>query len=361
MDALSGGANAFGRRTLLGASLFGAAQACASPAGAQPAASINERMSGDIAPVHDPCILRQGDFHYVFCTTGSSEREPGGFVACRRSRDLVAWERIGFVFPAIPAWAREAVPGTRGIWAPDIALLNGRYHLYYSVSTFGSNHSAIGLATNATLDPAAPDYAWRDEGLVLQSRRHDRFNAIDPNLVADRDGKYWLSWGSFWTGLKITRIDPATGKRHAQDDEIHSLAWRPVAPGAPSAIEAPFIFARGEFYYLFASFDFCCRGANSTYFVACGRSRNVLGPYVDHEGKPMMRGGGAVVIEANARFKGPGHNAVLSDGGRDYLVYQPTTHRPMGRRRCASRRSTGRRTAGRGRNYETGITYKAGG
>ena len=65
------------------------------------------------------------------------------------------WERDGFVFEQIPEWAREAVPRTKGIWAPDISFFNGLYHLYYSVSTFGSNHSVIGLATNKTLDPAS--------------------------------------------------------------------------------------------------------------------------------------------------------------------------------------------------------------
>jgi arabinan endo-1,5-alpha-L-arabinosidase len=314
-------AHALGRRTLLGASVFAAAQAYIRPGQAQMTDTINQRLTGDLSPVHDPCIIKHGDFYYVYSTTGSSQREPGGFIPCRRSRDLLAWEKIGFVFETIPDWARRAVPRTQGVWAPDIAHFNGKYHLYYSVSTFGSNHSVIGLATNTTLDPAAPDYAWRDEGLVLQSRRHDRFNAIDPNLCVDRDGKYWMSWGSFWSGLKITRIDPATGKRHAQDTEIHSLAWRPVAPGQPSAIEAPFIISRGDYYYLFASFDFCCRGVNSTYFVACGRSRNVLGPYLGYEDQPMMSGGGAVVIEANDRFKGPGHNAVLREGERDFLVY----------------------------------------
>jgi arabinan endo-1,5-alpha-L-arabinosidase len=233
---------------------------------------------------------------------------------------LLAWEEIGFVFPEIPAWAREAAPGTRGIWAPDIAFFNGLYHLYYSVSTFGSNHSVIGLATKVTLDPDAPAFAWRDQGLVLASRRHDRFNAIDPNIIADRDGKYWMSWGSFWTGLKITRIDPETGLRHSED-EIHDLAWRPVGRGEPSAIEAPFIITRGKFYYLFASFDFCCRGVESTYFVACGRSREITGPYVDIDGRSMMRGGGSIVIQADDRFKGPGHNSVLQFGDRDFLVY----------------------------------------
>jgi arabinan endo-1,5-alpha-L-arabinosidase len=286
---------------------------------AQAAASINERMQGDFAPVHDPCIIKQDEVYYVFST--SVKTDTAGFIACRRSGDLLTWERAGFVFAQIPGWARDAVPRTKGIWAPDISFFNGLYHLYYSVSSFGSNQSVIGLATNKTLDPSAPGFEWIDRGLVVRSRLHDRFNAIDPNLVADRGGKYWLTWGSFWDGIKLARIDSATGKLMEGEGKMHTLASRLVGRGEPNPIEAPFIISRGDFYYLFASLDFCCRGAKSTYFVACGRSREITGPYVDVNGRPMLEGGASIVIQGNERFKGTGHNAVLRDGERDYLVY----------------------------------------
>jgi arabinan endo-1,5-alpha-L-arabinosidase len=288
----------------------------------------NPRMSGEFAPVHDPSIVREGEWYYVFSTNVG--RETGGYIPCRRSRDLVTWEKCGFVFDAIPAWARAAVPGARGIWAPDISRVGDRFFLYYSVSTFGSNQSVIGLATNATLDPAAPGFEWRDQGLVVRSRPQDRFNAIDPNLAADRDGGYWLAWGSFWDGIKMARIDPATGKRPEGDAALHSLAWRPVAPGAASAIEAPFVISRGEWYYLFVSFDRCCRGVDSTYYVVCGRARRITGPYVDADGRALMEGGGSPVIRGDDRFHGTGHCAVLRDGDRDWLVYHAYDARNAG-------------------------------
>jgi arabinan endo-1,5-alpha-L-arabinosidase len=305
------------RRAFLGG--MGLALAGVRSVFAEAAASINERMQGDFAPVHDPCIIKQDDTYYVFST--SVKTDTAGFIACRRSRDLINWERAGFVFTQIPEWARDAVPSTKGIWAPDISFFNGLYHLYYSVSSFGSNNSVIGLATNKTLDAAAPGFEWIDRGLVVRSRLHDRYNAIDPNLAVDRDGKHWLTWGSFWDGIKLARIDPASGKLLEGENKMLTLASRPVARGAPNPIEAPFIFSRGDFYYLFASFDFCCRGVKSTYFVACGRAREITGPYVDVNGRPMPDGGGSIVIQGNERFKGTGHNAVLRDGDRDYLVY----------------------------------------
>jgi len=137
------------RRSFIGGSL-GMLAGCAL---AQEPRSINERMQGEFAPVHDPSVIRQDDWYYVFST--NIAREQGGFIPIRRSRDLVTWEKCGFVFAAIPEWARDSVPKVRGLWAPDISRVGDRYLLYYSVSSFGSNRSAIGLATNTTLDHSA--------------------------------------------------------------------------------------------------------------------------------------------------------------------------------------------------------------
>lgn len=302
------------RRALLGGGLAGLS-ACAAAPMLDTAASVNARMGGDISPVHDPCIIRQGDAYYLFSTTGSAREAAEGLIPIRTSRDLAHWERAGHVLAELPEWARRAVPGSAGAWAPDIAYFNGRFHLYYSVSTFGSNHSVIALTSSPTLDPMDPTYGWRDDGQVIASSREDDFNAIDSNVVRDLDGDWWISWGSFWTGLKIARMDPATGK--PADDRIHSIARRP----SPGAVEAPFIITRGDWHYLFASFDLCCRGLESTYVIVVGRSRDVLGPYLDRDGRDMMQGGGSPVLAPSSRFPAFGHNAVLQEPGQDYLVF----------------------------------------
>lgn len=291
----------------------------AARAGAAAVSSINERMSGDFAPVHDPCIIRADGLYHVFCT-GHSGEEPG-LVPWRVSADLLHWELRGAVFEAIPGWAAEAVPGTRGIWAPDVAWFNGRYHLYYSCSTFGSNRSVIGLATNATLDPGSADFAWEDQGLVTASNRNDEFNAIDPNHVVDRDGGHWLVFGSFWSGIKMLALDPATGKPPHGGRELRSLVSRPVPDGAPGAVEAPFMIERAGYYYLFVSFDYCCRGVDSSYYIVVGRAKQPGGPFVGRDGRAMMDGYGTLLLDGNRRFRGPGHNAVLQDRDEDYLVY----------------------------------------
>ncbi|HEY6438807.1 MAG TPA: arabinan endo-1,5-alpha-L-arabinosidase [Acetobacteraceae bacterium] len=286
--------------------------------GAQTLPPLNPKLSGDLYPVHDPCIIKAGDAVHVFCTTPRADTPAQ--IPCYTSPDLLHWERAGHVFTAMPAWAKQAVPHAETLWAPDISFFHGQYWLYYACSTFGSNRSVIGLATTPTLDVTSSAYHWQDRGLVLESNRSDDFNALDPNRIIDRDGKHWLAFGSFWTGLKIIQLDPATGMP-LPDAPRQNLARRPEPP---DAIEAAFMIQRAANYYLFASFDFCCRGADSSYYTVVGRSEDILGPYVDQSGKPMLQGGGTVVLAAGPgepRWRGPGHVAILRDDDKDYIVY----------------------------------------
>ena len=290
-------ARATGMRTLITLSLF---LQLASVQGAPPY-------------VHDPCIIKQADYYYLFSTAQG--------IAIKRSLDLLDWEILRPVFAVTPKWVYESVPGFNGsLWAPDICFMNGRYCLYYSASTFGRNRSCIGLAVNETLDPADPRYEWQDLGKVIESfPGRDFWNAIDPNLIVAADGRCYLSFGSFWGGIKMVEINPETGKPFSDAPEPLTLAYRPGVPDDP--IEAPFIIRRGEFYYLFVSFDFCCRGIRSTYKIAVGRSTRVTGPYTDRQGLDLAQGGGTVILEGSGEDYGPGHNAVLREGGKDWLVY----------------------------------------
>lgn len=315
------------RRDVIGGALSFGAIGLLPSLGRTQQPTLNERMTGDISPVHDPCIIRSGDTFHLFCT--SQLRDGVGLLPWRTSRDLVKWELRGSVFSAIPEWAQRAIPGAGGLWAPDIAWFNDAFHLYYSVSTFGSNRSAIGLATARSLDPASPQ--WQDHGPVIESNRGDDFNAIDANHIVDREGQHWLAVGSFWSGIKLFPIDRTTGKPRPGDSRKYAIASRPVPDKAPGAIEAPFLIERGGFYYLFVSFDYCCRGASSSYYMVVGRSKTITGPYVGRDGKKMIDGYGTLLLQGNRDFRGPGHNAVLRDGDHDYLVYHAYDTRHDGR------------------------------
>jgi len=257
--------------------------------------------------VHDPSMIikEEGGDYWFFCT--------GNGVSAWRSRDLATWERERPVFETMPAWHREVVPEQKGhLWAPDVIKgTDGRYWFYYSVSSFGVNMSAIGLATAVTLDPASPEYGWRDEGIVVRSEKADKFNAIDPAIFRDEDGRLWMSFGSFWSGLKLIELDAKTGKR-LTDGPMFSIAWK-------EEIEAPAIHKRDGWYYLFVNWGICCRGADSTYEIRVGRSREITGPYVDREGVELMKGGGTKFLATEGAMIGPGHVGIFAEGGREWL------------------------------------------
>lgn len=257
---------------------------------------------GDIHHVHDPVLIESGGKFYLYSTNNR--------ILLRTSPDLINWTSVRQTLPGrLPEWATRHNPKAQDYWAPDISYFNGRYHLYYSISEMGSRQSAIGLATSPTLDPSDPDYRWTDRGPIIKSTPSDRFNAIDPNILLDR-GQPWLAFGSGW--IKLVRIDPKTGKTTGP---LYTLAEY------SGGIEGPFLIKRGRFYYLFVSFDACCAGVKSTYRTMVGRSTHITGPYRDYQGKPMLHGGGTLVLSGHGPIKGPGHNSIIRHDNQDYIAH----------------------------------------
>ena len=257
---------------------------------------------------HDPStIVRDGTNYWMFCT--------GKGVFVRRSTDLVSWTAAPSVFTNLPKAVTEFMPEHRGwLWAPDVIRVKNRWLLYYSISEFGKNTSAIALATNATLDPDASNFGWHDEGIVVTSARSNDFNAIDPAAFLDDDGRLWLAFGSFWSGIQLIELDPATGKRIATNSPMHQLAWN-------QSIEAASIIKHGGEYFLFVNWGICCRGTNSTYEIRVGRSKQIGGPYVDDQGNDLQTGGGKEFMATQGRFIGPGHASVFRQGTNEFVSF----------------------------------------
>ncbi len=269
--------------------------------------------------VHDPVAIEADGKYYMFGT--------GPGIESGVSDDIVNWTKYtSQVFDPMPDWFKKEVPNFNGhIWAPDIIYRNGKYYLYYSISSFGSNLSAIGVATNTTLDRNNKDSKWVDHGIVVRSYPgRDNWNAIDPNIIFDENDVPWMSFGSFWGGLKIVKLNDDLISL-AEPQEWYTIAARPrnlgtdEAEAGNGAIEGPFIIKKDEYYYMFVSFDLCCRGAESTYHVRVGRSESVTGPYLDRDGVPMTQGGGTLVIEGDDDFYAIGHNSVYDFGGTHYM------------------------------------------
>ena len=269
---------------------------------------------------HDPSTIAEEGGRYFLFQTG-----PG--ISSKWSSDLTRWSSGPPVFRTLPEWTTKTLPGYRGYtWAPDVIRVGDRYLLYYSVSTFGQQVSAIGLATSASVDPHSSAWLWTDHGPVIQSTNGSPYNAIDPSVMLDEDGSLWMVFGSFWQGIYQMPLDPHTGQRQDPKATPRRLAWA-------ESIEAPCLTRRGDFYYLFVNWGRCCRGTNSTYEVRVGRSPGVGGPFLDREGTDLVKGGGTLFLASAGRYIGPGHIGVFKEGAWfSYHYYDAET---KGRSRLA--------------------------
>ena len=284
--------------------------------------SLNKPFVTDTPMVHDPVMAYEDSTYHIYAT--------GMGIQHLTSQDRKSWTvQPSPVMSVIPKWTMDSVPGFRlHVWAPDVIKYHGKWWLAYSCSTFGKNGSAIGLLSNRSLSFPV----WEDEGCIVTSReKRDNWNAIDPNFVIDENDMPWMVWGSFWDGIQLARLDttmhiakgekPRTIARRYHPDFKPSEANPTSKYAGTNAIEAPFIFKHGGYYYLFVSWDYCCRGAKSNYRVAVGRSKSVEGPYLDREGKDMLLGGGTLFLEGDKQaFEAAGHCAAYTFGDEDIFV-----------------------------------------
>jgi arabinan endo-1,5-alpha-L-arabinosidase len=284
---------------------------------------------------HDPStIIKEGNKYWIF-TTGTD-------VYAMYSTDLVNWQSgARSVFSGVqPSWIASRVPGfdrtADTYWAPECVYRNGKYYLYYSCSKFGTNTSAIGLATNVTLDPASPNFNWVDQGEVVSTGSGSAENAIDPAITTDASGKLWMSYGSFFKGIKLVQLDPATGKR--LNTSSYWLAGNVAADGTTrgsSGSEAPYLVRNGAYYYLFINKGACCKGASSTYYVVVGRSSSITGPYVDKNGVDLNKNGGTTLIATKGSYVGPGCVGLFVENGVNYLTHHYYDGNQNGRARLS--------------------------
>lgn len=265
--------------------------------------------------IHDPSTIHKSAGSYFCFGTGAGI--PG-----LSSTDLKQWNPAGTVFTSPPAWTHAAVSGFDGnFWAPDLAYFNGKYHLYYSISRWGTKDSAIGLATSPTL----VNPVWTDQGKVVQSDEaaeagpdtdYTTYNCIDPAVFVDANGRVWMAFGSYFSGIAIREINPATGKPL---NGTTTLIASNAIGGSGAKQEAASIFKYGDHYYLLVNFGQCCAGVESTYHIRVGRSLGITGPYLDRNGGSMTSGGGTTILESTGRYIGPGHPGIFADNNRWWL------------------------------------------
>jgi arabinan endo-1,5-alpha-L-arabinosidase len=235
------------------------------------AAEPQPQMTGDLQ-IHDPSVIEIGG---QFVAVGTGQQGPThGAIRAQTSPDGIRWTDAGLIGEGPPPWARAALGfKPSNVWAPSISRRGSTVFLYYCLSSFGHNTSAIGLMTNTSFDPLKPGQGWQDQGLVLMSKDSDDFNAIDPFRIDTSDGRAYLAFGSFWSGIKLSELNPETGKLIRADGPRVALASR-----HGGAIEAASVIEHEGKFTLFVSFDQCCKGVASTYNIRVGRADRIEGP-----------------------------------------------------------------------------------
>jgi arabinan endo-1,5-alpha-L-arabinosidase len=162
------------------------------------------------------------------------------------------------------------------------------------------------MISSRSLDPKSPDYKWEEGGVVASSDGIEDCNAIDPGLFLDpEDGRLWMVYGSYFGYIRLVELDPKTGKRINPNDQPRNLAIN---------CEAAIMIHRNGWYYLLATHGSCCRGSESGYNIRVGRSKKVTGPFLDHSGLDMIRGGGKLFLGSMGRTIGAGHFGLLDLG-----------------------------------------------
>lgn len=299
-------------------------------------ASWADRADWNLANVHDPSVVFDGEYYYMYGTDasyGGAHLGRGHFLF-RRSRDLVNWEFRGLAMAKTPGWVKDTLNSIRsgyglepienprfGHWAPVVRKVGDVYRLYYSIII--DNYIATGLPNTAeNFDGSWTEHAfiglmetknlelniWTDRGMVIRSvsdrgsnwsrsSPHDwsayfKFNAIDPSFVETPEGEQWLIYGSWHSGIAAVEVDPATGKPYKLDaiDDFGVRIARRENNNANrwQALEGPEIIYNEEtgYYYLFLAYD----ELSKAYNTRVARSQNITGPYYGINGANISNG-----------------------------------------------------------------------
>ena len=265
--------------------------------------------------VHDPSLVWFKDRYVMIATSGNE------FAPLSTSKDLMKWEPKGPIVSERPSWLKEAIPGHKSIWAPAPLKLGNKLRIYYCASAkFGQNASFIGMTECENFDPNKPNEGWVDKGMLVKSTLESNFNAIDPDVLVDKEGRHWMVYGSYWSGMYQVELDPATGLlKNPTAAHVH-VASNTADRGNP--LEAPAMFYHGGYYYLGVTYGLTAQGIRSTYRMVVGRSKTPNGPFLGYDGKPMTEGGNAVFLKSSTPMIGPGGGNYLTGAdGELYSVY----------------------------------------
>lgn len=280
--------------------------------------------------VHDPSILKDGEYYYSYSTDAAFGAEIKGGLQIRRSKDLINWQYVGWVFDGLPKKGADFIRQNGGepfksLWAPYVMKVGSEYRLYYSLTGPEPRLSVIGLATASK--PTGP---WTEKGLVVTSLNNfaRQTNAIDPTVVVDKTGNHWFYYGSAWDGIYMLKLDAGTGLAATSGDKGRRIAQRGFTGDKINGnIEGPEVIYNEAFdkYYLFISYDWL----QTKYNVRVGRGDSPEGPFYDFHGNDLNgdQDNGPMILapykfNGHSGWQGVSHPAVFNDNGKFYMAHQ---------------------------------------
>lgn len=362
--------------------------------------------------VHDPSIVigYEGTDGKVYGTNATGRTKVycvfGSHKAFAKSYDMINWTTFenninsdyATIFATDATWSAlgsSSYDVSGNLWAPDVIWNEkmGKWCMYMSVNG-DSFYSSIVLLTSESLTGD-----WTRVGTVVYSMgmkssnlgktdiwdildestdATDRYfwcrnstsnrtygmNCIDPCVFYDQDGNLWMTYGSWFGGIYMLRLDESTGLRDKKytyntNYEVadESAAWNKkninwatsdayqgikIAGGNHCSGEASYIEYRDGKYWLFMSYGGLV--AAGGYNMRVFSSDNVTGPYTDISGDDARysltgtngsKKAGTINGSVGTRlmsyyrwgfmdkgFTAQGHNsAVVDTDGRMWLVY----------------------------------------
>lgn len=281
--------------------------------------------------VHDPAIIKDGEFYYCYTTDAGFGIDVRLGHQIRKSKDLVNWTFVGWVFDTLPTKGSNFIKQNGGtpfnsLWAPYVIKVGNEYRLYYSLSSAKPRLSVIGLATSTS--PTGP---WVEKDLVVTSLDNAAIqtNAIDPTVLVDsKSGNHYFYYGSGWDGIYMLKLDPATGLAQTTSDKGKRIANRGFTGGKYNGnIEGPEIIYNSELnkYFMFIAYDWI----DTKYNVRVGRSDSPEGPFYDYKGRDinLNEDHGPMIIAPykfmdHSGWQGTSHCAVFKDNSQYYIAHQ---------------------------------------
>jgi arabinan endo-1,5-alpha-L-arabinosidase len=280
---------------------------------------------------HDPAVIKEGEYYYSYSTDVAFGTDVRPGLQIRRSKDLVNWQFVKWVFDGLPKLGSDFIKQNGGtpfnsLWAPYVIKAGNEFRLYYSLSSPTPRLSAIGMATATS--PVGP---WTEKGLVVTSVDNATIqtNAIDPTVIMDAQGTHWMYYGSAWDGIYILKLNAATGLADSPGYKGKRIAQRGFTGNRINGnIEGPEIIYNAELnkYYLFIAYDWL----ETKYNVRVGRADSPEGPFLDFAGRDMNleEDHGPMILApyqftGHSGWQGTSHPGVFQDGqGQFYMAHQ---------------------------------------